>query len=373
MGCRSQRGLLWAAAWGRGSHGGTSGALHGSPQPAVCSVVVPDLQPGASAGAAQPLCAVVATPATAVPAKVTASASGMGVGPMQASAVLEALANHDLERLQVLAKAVARRSQAGQPLLFGSVVQAPSVTHTLPPLPGHDHSLKGGNFVSSAVTAAAAAAAQFRQAMAAARGHEQTAVPALGAEGSDSAAAGAMQAAAAAAVPVPRDMAAGRGSQQRALPWQESGAAVAAARQLPAPCMLSPAPCEQKSEPHEVLRLRGGACTDLEKELTGQDLTGVTSASTLSAAPAGVHSRGSQAGTAPQTPSAAQPPQPRPGQVAAQPQAWQARPNQQSNLACRPPSKVAAGLQGARQRRSHQQSRLARRSPPGRAAVSQRA
>ena len=292
------------------------GAVQGSSQPAVCSVAVPGLQPGASAGAAQPLCAVMATPATAVPAKVSASASGTGVGPMQASAVLEALANHDLERLQALAKAAARRHQAGQPLLFGSAVQAPSVTHTLLPLPAHDHSaVKGGTAASSAVTAAAAAAAQFRQAMAAVRGHEQTAVPALGAQGSASAAAGAMQAAAAAAaVPAPQDMAAGRGSQQRAVPWQDSDAPAAAARQVPAPSVLSPAPREQKSEPLEVLRLRGGASTELGRELRGQDLTGITSAAAPSAAPVGGHSEGFQAGTAPQAPSAAELLQSHPGQ-----------------------------------------------------------
>ena len=247
-----------------------------------------------------------------MPAKVPASAS-LGVGPVQASAVLEALANHNLERLQALAKAAARRNQAGQPLLFGSVAQAPFVTHTLP---AHDHSAaKEGTAVSSAVTAAAAAAAQFRQAMAAARGHKQTAVPALDAQGSDSAAAGAMQdAAAAAAVPAPQDMAAGRGSQQVAVPGQESGDTAAAARQAPAPSVLSPAPGEQESEPHEVLRLRGGASTELGKELTGQDLTGVTRAVLLSAAPVGQRSGGSQAGTAPQTPTAAETPQSYPGQ-----------------------------------------------------------
>ena len=290
------------------------GALHGSLQPVVCSVAVPDLQPGASAGAAQPLCGVMATPAPAVLAKVSASASGMGVGPMQASAVLEALANHDLDRLQALAKAAARRNQAGQPLLFGSVVQAPSVTHTLLPPPALDRSaVKGANGAGSAVTAAAAAAAQFRQAMAAARGHKQTAVPALGAQGSQSAATGPLHGAAA-SVPVPQDMAAGRGIQQRAAPWQDSCAAAAAAREAPAPSVLSPAPREQEPGPHEVLRLRGGASTELGKELTGQDVTGDTSAATLSAAPVGGHRRGSQASAAPQTPSAAETPQSRSGQ-----------------------------------------------------------
>ena len=311
-------------------------AVYGSLQPAVCSGAVPDLQPGASAGAAQPLCAVMATPATAVPAKVPASAAGMGVGSMQASAVLEALANHNLERLQALAKAAARRHQAGQPLLFGSPVQAPSVTHSLLPPPAQDHSaVKGGTAVSSAVTAAAAAAAQFRQAMAAARGHEQMAMPALGAQGSDSAAAGGMQAAAAAAAfHVHQDMAAGRGSQPRAVPWQESAPAAAAARQVPTRTVLSPAPCEQAPEPHEVLRLRGGASTELEKELRGQDVTGVTSAATLSAAPVGGQSEGCQRGTAPQAPSAAEPPQsrPSPGSSTASGLAGQAEPAEQPGL-----------------------------------------